>query len=339
MGLALGFLVMCGAYYIRRPIIRYGARLVTEKRTDAVDSVVAALSGPIGMLIFVVGVYMGVVLIGFKKQDFPFIGAVYSTMIFIILLWAGYNLTTPLADISQRSLTKLDFSISKDLVQFMARIARVVIFIFGFIGLLGSWGVDVSVLVGGIGIITAALAFASQDTLKHLFGSVAIMLDDAFSRGDWIRTPSVEGEIEEIGFRTTTIRQFDKGLVVVPNAKLADQEITNFSRRPTREVRMKLTVPYSISSKKMHLLENRIKEILKEHEEVDKKVIPPFVYFDSFGDSALLIYCRFYTTTSVYREYMRIKEEVLYKIKDVFEKDKVPFAYPTQTIQIQKEDD
>lgn len=91
-----------------------------------------------------------------------------------------------------------------------------------------EWGFNIAAVLGSLGLVGMAVALGAQDFIKNMFAGLTIFLDKMFEKGNWIKTPDVEGNVEEIGFRATKIRQFDKALVTIPNSKLASEASSIF---------------------------------------------------------------------------------------------------------------
>jgi MscS family membrane protein len=107
-----------------------------------------------------------------------------------------------------------------------------------------EWGFNVAAVLGSLGLVGMAVALGAQDFIKNMFAGLTIFLDQVFEKGNWIKTPDVEGTVEEIGFRATKVRQFDKALVTLPNSKLANEALINYSRMTNRRIHWMIGVEY-----------------------------------------------------------------------------------------------
>jgi hypothetical protein len=171
-----------------------------------------------------------------------------------------------------------------------------------------EWGYDVNGFIAGLGLGGLALALAAQNALANLFGGLIIILEKPFSIGDWIATPSVEGTVETITFRSTLIRGFDQAVITVPNATLANEPITNHTRMGKRRIFYYLGLSYATTGQEMETCVKRIRQMLNDHPDIHKETI--MVNFESFGhDSHCEDYGDFYLTINGYREFThRMKE-------------------------------
>lgn len=190
-------------------------------------------------------------------------------------------------------------------------------------------------LVWGLGGL--AFALAAQDSLSNLFGGMVIIVDKPFTVGDWISTPSVEGIVEDITFRSTKVRTFAQAIVTVPNSKLANEPITNWAAMGKRQITFHLKVAYSTPRAKLEKCVERIKTTLIEHPDVHKQTI--FVVFDRYNDSSLDIFLYFFTITTVWQEFLMVKQDINFKIMRILEEEGVSMGLPTTNVHLESRPD
>jgi MscS family membrane protein len=171
--------------------------------------------------------------------------------------------------------------------------------------------VDVTALIAGLGIGGIAIAFALKDSLENLLASILIMLDKPFLIGDWVKVNGVEGTVENLGFRSTHIRTFDKTLVSIPNKKLIDNNLENLSERGTRRVKFEFGANYGISDTKLKKVLDLIKDKIDEHPQIAPGTS---VFFDNFGDSSLNIVVTYFVIINTNTNFSKVKEDVNYII-------------------------
>jgi MscS family membrane protein len=174
---------------------------------------------------------------------------------------------------------------------------------------------------------------AAKDTAANIFGGVAILTDNIFKIGEWVKIGNAEGTVEDIGMRTTKIRAFDKRLIVVPNSIVANSNVENFSRRDRRRIVMRLGLTYDTSAAVMEKILKEIREMLLAHPHIHNE--PVLIYFDEYQDSALSIFCYFFTKTPVWDDYLKIREDVNFKIKEIVENNGASFAFPSNSLYIE----
>jgi MscS family membrane protein len=185
---------------------------------------------------------------------------------------------------------------------------------------------------GGIGGV--AVGFASKDLLSNFFGGLMLYLDKPFKVGDWIRSPdrAIEGTVEDIGWRLTRIRTFDKRPLYIPNSMFASIVVENPSRMTNRRIAENLGIRYE-DGDLMAPICSAIRQMLREHPEIDQAQTQ-IVHFTSYGQSHLefMVYCL--TRTTEWVKYHAVKEDVLLRIMAIVREHGAEFAYPTQTLHL-----
>ncbi len=213
-------------------------------------------------------------------------------------------------------------------------VLKVIVWVFGALSILGTvFHVNVSALVAGLGVGGIAIAFAAKESLENLMASFMVMLDKPFIIGDWIRISGVEGNVEKVGFRSTQIRTFDKSIVAIPNRKLIDDNLENFSERGMRRVVLSIGAVYGLSRTSM---ETTMKEIKNRILHTAGTVGNPVVQLDGFGDSAVQIQVVFFISVKPDVDFGAIRQEVYFAIYEIMYRHAQGFAYPTQ-VQINAE--
>lgn len=219
-------------------------------------------------------------------------------------------------------------------VQAIAKLIRASIFITGALIMLQELGVSISGVLafGGIGGI--AVGFAAKDLLSNFFGGLIIYLDRPFAVGDWIRSPdrNIEGTVEHIGWRLTTIRTFDKRPLYVPNSTFANIAVENPSRMTHRRIKETIGVRYDDVDKLDEILVD-IRVMLDYHDEIDSTQTL-MVNFNEFAPSSLDFFIYTFTKTTNWVKYHKVKQDVLLRIIQIIEKHGAEVAFPTSTIHL-----
>ena len=185
---------------------------------------------------------------------------------------------------------------------------------------------------GGIGGI--AVGFAAKDLLANFFGGLMIYLDRPFSVGDWVRSPEkeIEGTVEDIGWRLTRIRTFDKRPLYIPNSVFAHITVENPSRMLNRRIRETIGVRYD-DIDAMAAIVTRVKDMLMQHPDIDHE-LTLMVNFNQFAASSLDFFIYTFTKTTDWVEFHRIKQDVLLKIAAIISAHGAEIAYPTSTVHL-----
>lgn len=186
-------------------------------------------------------------------------------------------------------------------------------------------------ILAGLGVGGLALALAAQDTVKNFFGSLVLFADKPFKIGERIRVDAVDGEVEEVGFRSTRVRTLDGHLVTLPNGDLANKTIVNVQQRPHIRHQTTVNLPYDTSPERVRRALEILRDLLADHEGL-RPDWPPRVIFQDFGVSGLGVLVTFWYHPGDYWAYMAFVERLNLRIFEAFKREKIEFAYPTQTL-------
>lgn len=219
-------------------------------------------------------------------------------------------------------------------VHALGKLLRASIIITAVLVALQTLGFSISGVLafGGIGGI--AVGFAAKDLLANFFGGLMIYLDRPFSVGDWVRSPDqeIEGTVEKIGWRLTTIRTFDKRPLYVPNQVFANISVQNPSRMSHRRIYEKIGIRYD-DAKQLETVVSKVKTMLQHHPDIDTGQTL-IVNFDAFGASSLDFFIYTFTKTTNWIEYHAVKQKVLVEIMSIIEGEGAEFAFPTSTVHL-----
>jgi len=315
--------------------LAHSVAMQTETHLDNV--MIEASERPAGMLVLVVGLMLTVHVLQPPLEIFPLItladniGRIVSIIIGVWFLW---RLIDGLSAYFRSRATQTNSSLDDLLVPFIAKTMKIFLMLTAVLVVAQNMGYSVSGLIASLGIGGIAIAMAAKDTLSNVFGSVMILVDRPFTIGDWIKTSEFEGVVEEIGFRSTRIRTFEKTLVNVPNSSLANMVIDNVDARPKRRVKMRIGITYDSTADQIQQAIAGIEKILKDHIGVDQEF--SLVKFDEFEDSSLSIFLYYFTKTTHWAEYLQVRQEVNMQIMALLESLKLDFAFPTRTVHLEQ---
>ena len=302
--------------------------LTGKTKTDIDDKVLLSLISPLNTMFVVFGIYFAAVSIQMQKYMGLFLKGAFTFLLF----WSVYNLVK---NFESSILSLFGKRVSHEIGLFFIKALKIFIIALGLVAVLQTFGINVSAFIASLGLGGLAFALAAKDTAANLFGGFAILTDNIFKIGDWVKIGSVEGIVEDIGMRTTKIRAFDKRLIVVPNATIANSAVDNFSRRDRRRIKMRIGLVYSTTNEQMKKILQDIKEMLQSHPRIHKE--PLMVYFDELGTSSLDIFFYLFTTTANWEEYLKIREDINLKIIDIVHKNGSDFAFPSRTLYFENE--
>jgi small-conductance mechanosensitive channel len=217
----------------------------------------------------------------------------------------------------------------------MTVLINMVVWVIGIVFLMGNLGFDISAVIAGLGIGGIAIALAAQAILGDLFSYFVIFFDRPFEVGDFIVVGDKVGTVEYTGIKTTRIRALSGEQLVFSNTDLTNSRIHNFKKMERRRVVFKLGVVYQTPSEKLAEISTLVKEIIEEQPDT----VFDRGHFSSYGDFSLNFEFVYYVIGSDYVKYMDTQQKINLEIYDEFEKREIEFAYPTQTLFLNKEEE
>lgn len=211
-------------------------------------------------------------------------------------------------------------------------VLRVVVWGLALVFILDNLGFDVNSVIAGLGIGGIAVALAAQTILGDLFNYFVIFFDKPFREGDFIIIDDFLGVIEHIGIKSTRIRSLGGEQLVFSNSDLTSSRLRNYKRMERRRVLFSVGVIYQTKMSQMQGIPTIIKSII----ETVTDTVFDRAHFKNFGDFSLNMEIVYYVIGGDYNKYMDIQQEINFKIMEAFEKEGIEFAYPTQTLFVDK---
>jgi len=310
-------------------------KLSKKVPTELLSNIFQAYEKPFQLLFIIIGIYLSMGYFPYLEQSDPlFLKLIRSSIIFVIS-WGLFNLSSSSSQIFKNVKEKYNLNFDEILIPFLSRALQFIIIAISITIIAQEFDYDVNGFVAGLGLGGLAFALAAQDALSNFFGGIVILTEKPFSIGDWIKTPSVEGTIEEITFRSTKVRTFSQALVTVPNSTLANEPITNWSKMGKRQITFNILINYETPEEKLKKVIEGIKHLLTEHPGVHQETI--FVTFDEYNENGLKIFFYFFTKTTNWEEYLNIKEEINYSIMEILERENVSLALPGRKLYIESQ--
>ena len=327
------FLIFVFFQLFRVTFRKLAYKIVNKTSNNYDDEILESIKKPVDYLFIVLGINIAQTMLVLNDNISSLLDQLIRSAFIIILFWALIKILNHLAAHIHKITNKFGDKISVEVANFIIKSIRFFIIIIAIIAVLQEWGFNVSGFLASLGLVGMAFALAAKDTASNLFGSLVIFTDKPFRVGEWIKTPEVEGTIETIGIRSTKVRTFAQALVTVPNAILANSAILNWSRMGKRRIKMNIGLTYDTKGSVIEKIIVDIKNMLSSHKDIDQDTI--HIYFSSFGDSSLNIFCYYFTKTTNWGEFMRVRENTYLEIMKIVEKNGSSFAFPTQTIHIE----
>lgn len=346
-GISLGrvvaaILVLLVFLGLRRVFFRFvvtSLHHVTRKtRTDVDDLLLSAVEKPLEFGFVVVGVYAAGQILPTSAPVGEAFEKLIRSLIALTLFWMLFRAVDPLSSFMDRGIAVMGSSSMRDTMKsFFVRLAKFLVICLGVAAVFQEWGFNVAAVLGSLGLVGMAVALGARDFIANLFAGLTIFLDRMFEKDNWIRTPDVEGIVEDIGFRATKIRRFDKALVTIPNGKLAGEALVNFSRMTNRRIYWTIGVEYRTTQDQLRGIIHDIGEYVNVSGdfERDPAKTETFVFVDAFGASSInvMLYC--FTRTTEWGEWLACKERLAYTVKNVVERHGAAFAFPSTSLYVE----
>jgi len=310
-------------------------KLVQKTTTTIDDDILEAIKKPVDFLFIVIGLNFAFSFLSLDEEVINAIDKIVRSGFILVVFCSIVNILNHLSLNIHKITNRFGDKINADLSNFIIKSIRFFVLVLGLIAILQEWGYNVSGFLASLGLVGMAFALAAKDTAGNLFGSLVIFTDKPFKIGDWIKTPEVEGTIENVGIRSTKVRTFAQALVSVPNGTLANSAILNWSKMGKRRVKTTLGLTYGTSGETLESIINDIKEMLKNNSDIHQETI--HIYFSAFGDSSLNIFCYYFTKSTKWAEFMKVREDTYLSIMKIVENNGSSFAFPTQTLHIEND--
>lgn len=305
-------------------------RRLAEKTTTQIDDLILSVVATVrpGFYVYA-SLYVTMRAAGVR-------GALATVLNVLLVLWVVYQLVRALQVVIDyvvgRASENENNRSSIGAITLVGRIAKWTLWILAGLFVLSNVGVDISSFIAGLGIGGIAIALALQNILTDLFSSFAIFFDKPFQVGDFIVVGEQSGVVEKIGIKTTRMRALQGEEVVISNKELTSVRIQNFKKLATRRVVLSLGVTYDTSSKMLEEIPAIVQSVVEKEADVrfDR------VHFSELGDSALGFELVYYVESSDYVVHMDRKQSILLGIVSAFNDKKIAFAFPSQTIYLEK---
>lgn len=327
-------LLIIGLKIFQKVILRYLRKLALKTTTDFDDLLVNVFTGISTTFYLVVSLYIASkpLLLNHVINDIikvAFLLVIINEIIRAIIKFVRYFFDKYIVASAKKNQNKEHL---ESMSNMMISAGVITLWIIGLTIVLATMGVNVTSIVASMGIGGVAIALALQNILGDIFSSLSIYLDKPFQIGDYIVIGENMGTVEKIGLKTTRLRSTQGEELVVSNKELTSVRLQNYGKVKKRRELLLLEVIYETEQKKLEKIPVIIKDILTKI---------PNVTFDrchlmNLGNSGIRFDTVFYVSTKDYGAYVDIKQKINLLILQDFKKQKIDFAYPTQTIFVKK---
>ena len=303
------------------------------------DALVHSIRAPLSLLIWIVGIAFAASLVEGVSDTaiFTAITPIRDLGVIAAIAWFLLRFINKV----QKNLIRYHSETGEELdhttLDAISKLLRLSVMITAALVALQTMGYSISGVLafGGIGGI--AIGFAAKDLLANFFGGLMIYLDRPFAVGDWIRSPDreIEGTVENIGWRLTRIRTFDKRPLYIPNSVFTTIAVENPSRMSHRRIYETIGIRYD-DADKMSVITDQVKQMLLNHPEIDTSQTM-IVNFNKYAPSSMDFFIYTFTNTTDWVKYHEVKHDVLLKINDIIAAHGAEIAFPTSTLHIADE--
>ena len=320
-------LSLIAAQIVKIFLNKYAAKFAEKTKTEIDDLILKIITKPIYAGIVVTGVYLGIRILIKAPESVFYLDTFY--FIAIVLLVA--NILSKITSLITVRTLKVKKKYQR-IPQLMSKIISVVIYIVAILMVLAYFEIDITPIVAGLGIGGLAIGLALQSTLSDFFAGLHILSDKPIRVGDYIELENkLSGFVEDIGWRSTRIRTLPNNIVIIPNSKLANSIVTNYSM-PKDEMGVVVRCGVSYNSD----LEKVEKVTIDVAKEIQKKVqgavgdFEPFIRYHTFGDSNI----EFSIILRVERPIDKyfVVHEFIKALKKRFDKEGIEISWPVRKI-------
>ena len=322
------FIILRGLF--SRFVVTFAKKIAGKTDTDFDDKLIDALEDPIKLLPVILGLFFAINYIDLNETYINVANLFIRSLIVFGIFWALYKVILPITLV----FNGLESILTREMISWLVKFLHLAVVFIGGAAILEIWNIKVGPILAGFGLFGVAFALGAQDLSKNLIAGILVIAEKRMHEGDWIFVDGVvEGVVENIGFRSTLVRRFDKAPVYIPNAKLADNAVVNFSGMTHRRIKWLIGLEYNTSTDQLRLIRNKIEEYISSDSNfASPKEASTFIRIDSFNESSidLLLYC--FTRTTDWGGWLEIKEDLAFAVKDIVEKSGSGFAFPSRSI-------
>lgn len=333
----LAILVLLLVWLMRRflawAIVAPLRRLTAGTRYDWVSLLLDTLTPTVRLLVIVAGIVLGAQILEVDYETVQFLRHLIRSLIVLAVFVALYRFVDMVAPTSARLFRFTGLDIAERLLPFLRTAAKLALVVLAVVVVIQEWGYDVSGIIAGAGLAGLAFSLAAQDTIANLFGFTTIVGDQPFVVGEAIKTPDVEGTVEHVGVRSTRIRQPNQAYVTIPNSRLAQSVILNWSRLSKRWLDLTLPISYQATSSEIITVIERIRAMLLERDLVETSSV--LVNFIDFGENGLRLLIRCYINLPDWNAYTAEKELIYLEIMKIIEDMGLSIAFSARTVYIE----
>lgn len=329
LGILLGVFILLKIFQII--ILGHLKRLAKKTQTQLDDELIDIVATIRPRVYTLIAVYVALQYVSLSS----FLDKAVDIVFLVLIIWEVVQILERLIMFGIRlslARSEKDEDRNAPVIKNLRFLIRILLWSIGLLMILSNLGVNITSLIAGLGVGGIAIALAAQNILGDLFSSFSIYFDKPFEIDDFIQVGKDSGTVTEIGLKTTRIRTLQGEELVISNKELTSARIQNFGKLTRRRVVVNLGVTYETPTEKVKALPVLLKKLIDsiKDAELDR------VHFRDYGDSALKYELVYFVDSSDYYKHMDVLQTVNIAIRELFDKEQIDMAYPTQTLHIQK---
>ncbi len=329
---------LCINWFITYVNAKHLKSLASKTKTIVDDILVNTLETPLKVGIFLIAIWTAFHRLNLSEKFETTLYSIYEILTVLNITWFIANLLRGLLKehfdkkAAYLSNKKSNENINSHISVMLQKAILFVVWTIGIVASLSNVGIDIKAILGTLGLGGIALALAAQDTVKNIFGGFTALFDGTFRIGDTVKIGEFEGTVEDIGIRSTKIRNYDKRIVTIPNFKIVEEAVTNLSVAPQFRVIANLGLVYTTPIEKLEQAIQILIQIAKENPRVSNDDIS--AVFENFGDFSLNIRFCYYIPKKSGK--LNTMSEVNFEILKQFRENNIELAFPTQNLIVEK---
>lgn len=254
-------------------------------------------------------------------------GFLFKVFVFVLILWVFIKLARLVQTAIERALARTGVSLSELAKRMVLSVSRNAVIVIGMLVALSQVGISLGPVLTGLGIAGFIIGFALQDSLSNFASGMLILLYKPFDVGDVIEVAGVSGRVSHMSLVNTTIHTFDNQSLIVPNNKIWQDVITNYTFQQERRVDMEFGITYDEDI-------DRVEAILREVLSKDDRILTepePLIKVGSFGDSSVNILCRPWVKTD---DYWEVLWDTNKSVKQAFDREGITIPFPQRDVHL-----
>lgn len=277
------------------------------------------------------GILWSIRILGLNEEISNFVDKLYR----IAIVWVIAKTVSDVFSKGKFFASKFKDKANDPMINIINKTIKVVLYILAAYLTLKEFNYDLGGILTGLGLSTAIIALAAQDTFKDVFSGLSIFWDKPFAIGDWVEIGNVSGTVENISFRSTKLRTTEDTIITLQNSAISSQNIVNWGVIKKRIYKANLKLPLETEEVTVEKALNRIRFILRYNKDIIKNSVS--VHFNEIKDDGININIYLETSITAYGEYQDFCNKLNLTLLNILETQGIKLAYPGQNIYIKTE--